>query len=51
MADINMPSGFGGLLSNEEYESRFRFSPAVVVGAVIVVVIIIILLRVFFPLS
>lgn len=35
---INMPSGFGGLVSyKEEYESKFMLKPAHVIGFIILI--------------
>ncbi len=49
---MNMPAGFGGLMRyKEEYNSKFKFSPAVVIGLIIATVALIILLNLFFPLS
>jgi preprotein translocase subunit Sec61beta len=39
MAETNMAPGFGGLMRyKEEYNSRFKFGPGVVIGMIIVVV-------------
>ena len=49
---MNMPAGFGGLTRfKEEYDSRFKFSPAVVIGMIIATVVLIIALNLIFPLS
>jgi len=35
-----MPAGFGGLMRyNEEYDSKFKFGPSVVVGMIIAVIV------------
>ena len=50
MAEMNMPSGFGGLTRyNEEYPSKFKIKPATVILLVILVVGIVIALNIFFP--
>ncbi len=51
MADsnVNMPSGFGGLTRfKEEYNSKFKFGPGVVIGMIIVVIVFVIGLRFFY---
>ncbi|MCH7850705.1 MAG: preprotein translocase subunit Sec61beta [Nanoarchaeota archaeon] len=46
----NMPAGFGGLMRyNEEYDSKIKFGPQVVIGLIIVVVIFVISLKYIFP--
>ncbi len=46
---MNMPSGFGGLTRfNEEYNSKFKFGPGVVVGMIIAVIVFVIGLRFFY---
>ena len=36
----SMPAGFGGLMRyNEEYDSKFKFGPGVVVGMIVVVIL------------
>ena len=52
MAEVNMPSGFGGLMRyKEEYNSKLKFSPATVILMIILVVAFAIALRVFFPIK
>ena len=49
---MNMPAGFGGLTRfKEEYDSKLKFSPAVVVGMIIVTILLIIGLNIFFPIA
>ena len=50
MANENtMPTGFGGLMRyKEEYDSKLKFGPGVVVGMIIVVIVLTIGLRVFY---
>lgn len=51
MADnsMAMPAGFGGLTRyNEEYDSKFKFGPGVVVGMIIVTVVLVVGLRIFY---
>ncbi|MCR4284962.1 MAG: preprotein translocase subunit Sec61beta [archaeon] len=44
-----MPVGFGGLTRyNEEYDSKFKFGPGVVVGMIIVVILLVVGLNIFF---
>lgn len=52
MADnkIHMPGSFGGLLRyDEEYESRFKLTPAQVVGLIIGVIVLVLALKLFWP--
>ena len=43
---ISMPAGFGGLMRyKEEYDSKLKFGPGVVVGMIIATIIIVIGLR------
>ena len=47
---IQMPGMFGGLMRyNEEFHSKFTFSPKVVVAFVAAVVVFVIVLKVFWP--
>jgi len=47
---IQLPSTFAGITRfKEEYHSKIRFSPIVVIGFVIVIVALVILLRMFYP--
>ncbi len=51
MADNNMamPAGFGGLTRyNEEYNSKFKFGPGVVVGMIVVTIVFVLGLRSFY---
>jgi preprotein translocase subunit Sec61beta len=51
MADNNMamPAGFGGLMRyNEEYDSKFKFGPGVVIGMVVATIILVVALRIFY---
>lgn len=46
---MNMSAGFGGLTRyNEEYNSKFKFGPGVVVGMIIAVIVFVIGLRFFY---
>ena len=46
MAEMNMPAGFGGLTRfKEEYNSKFKFGPGVVVGMIIAVIALVVGLR------
>lgn len=48
MADLNMPSGFGGLMRyKEEYNSKFKFGPGAVIAAIIAVIAFVIGLNIF----
>ena len=48
---IRMPGVFGGLMRyDDEFISRFMFSPAAVIGFVVGVIVFVLLLKVFFPL-
>ena len=49
---IQMPGAFGGLMRyDEEYKSRFMFSPAVVVGLIIAILIFVLALKIFWPIG
>ena len=49
MAEMNMPAGFGGLMRyKEEYDSKLKFGPGVVVGMIIAVIVIVVALGIFF---
>jgi preprotein translocase subunit Sec61beta len=51
MGDLNLPSGYGGLVRyNEEYPSKIMLKPAHVIAFVIAVVVFVIALKVFWPL-
>lgn len=46
---VSMPAGFGGIMRyNEEYDSKFKFGPAAVVGMIIATIILVIGLRIFY---
>ncbi len=50
--NINMPSGFGGLMRyNEEYDSKFKFKPVGVIVFIILVIIFVVVLNIFFPVA
>ena len=52
MADqqLSVPSGFGGLTRyNEEYDSKFKFSPGIVILLVILSVLGVLALKFIFP--
>ncbi len=45
----SMPAGFGGLMRyNEEYDSKFKFGPNVVIGMIIATIILVIGLRILY---
>jgi preprotein translocase subunit Sec61beta len=47
--NVNMSGGFGGLTRfKEEYNSKFKFGPGVVIGMIIVVIVFVIGLRIFY---
>ena len=47
--NISMPAGFGGLTRyKEEYDSKLKFSPWVVVGMMVAVIVFVIALNIFF---
>ncbi|MBI2631713.1 preprotein translocase subunit Sec61beta [Candidatus Pacearchaeota archaeon] len=47
---ISMPGAFGGLMRyDEEYNSKFIFTPTQIIGFVIVIVIFVLLLKLFWP--
>lgn len=47
--NMSMPAGFGGLMRyKEEYNSKFKFGPGVVVGMIIAVIVIVVGLRIFY---
>jgi len=50
MADnMTMPAGFGGLMRyNEEYNSKFKFGPGVVVGMIVVTIVVVVGLRIIY---
>ena len=44
----SMPTGFGGLMRyNEEYDSKFKFGPGIVIGMIVVVILFVIGLNIF----
>lgn len=52
MADINMPAGFGGLLRyKEEYDSKIKMSPSMVIVIIIIAIVAVLALRIIFPMS
>ncbi len=49
---INMPGSFGGLMRfDEESESKFKVSPAVVIGICVAVIVVIAALKIFIPVA
>jgi len=47
---MQMPGAFGGLMRyDEEYRSRFMFSPRYVIGFIVVVILFVLGLKFFFP--
>ncbi len=49
---ISMPGAFGGLMRyDEEYESKFIFTPMQIMGFLIGIVLFVILLKLFWPVS
>lgn len=51
MADnsMAMPAGFGGLTRyNEEYDSKFKFGPEIVVGMIVATIVLVVGLRIFY---
>ncbi len=47
--DVSMPAGFGGLMRyKEEYDSKLKFGPGVVVGMIIAVIVLVVGLRILF---
>lgn len=51
MADntMAMPAGFGGLTRyNEEYDSKLKFGPGVVVGMIVATIVLVVGLRMFY---
>jgi len=47
--ETSMPTGFGGLMRyKEEYDSKLKFGPGVVVGMIIAVIILVIGLRIYY---
>lgn len=52
MAEIQAPSAFGGLMRyNEEYNSKFKFSPSAVIAMIIATIALVVALRFIFPIS
>ena len=44
-----MPAGFGGLMRyKEEYDSKLKFGPGVVVGMIVAVIVLVVCFRIFF---
>ena len=51
MADntMAMPAGFGGLMRyKEEYDSKLKFGPGVVIGMIVATIVLVVGLRVFY---
>ena len=47
--NVSMPTGFGGLMRyKEEYNSKLKFGPGVVVGMIIAVIVLVVGLRIFY---
>ena len=47
---ISMPGSFGGLMRyDDEYESKFKISPAAVIGFVITIILFVFALKIFWP--
>lgn len=47
-----MPGVFGGLTRyNEEFESKFKIGPAVVVGFVVAIILFVVVLKIFWPVA
>lgn len=47
--NMSMPAGFGGLMRyDEEYNSKLKFGPGVVVGMIIAVIILVVGLRIIY---
>ncbi len=52
MAEMSMPSGFGGLMRyNEEYNSKLKFKPEIVILLIILTILFVIGLKVFYPVA
>ena len=52
MAEMNMPGGFGGLMRyKEEYDSKLKMSPALVVVLIVLAIIGVFALRFIFPVT
>ena len=52
MADnkIHMPGTFGGIVRyDEEYESKFKITPAQVIAFVVGIIVIVLVLKIFWP--
>lgn len=49
---ISMPGSFGGLMRfDEEFESKFKLSPAAVIGLAVAVIVLIVALKIFIPVT
>jgi len=47
--DVSMPAGFGGLMRyKEEYDSKIKFGPGVVIAMIVLVIAFVVSLRFFF---
>ena len=52
MAEINMPSGFGGLMRyKEEYNSKLKISPIQVIVGIVLVIVFVLSLKFIFPIA
>jgi len=50
MAELNMPSGFGGLMRyKEEFDSKLKFNPGAVIIMIVAVIAFVAGLYIFFP--
>ncbi|MAH49501.1 hypothetical protein CMI37_27000 [Candidatus Pacearchaeota archaeon] len=48
MADLQMPAGFGGLMRyKEEYDSKLKFGPGVVIAMIAAVIALVVGLNIF----
>ena len=48
MAELSLPGGGGLMRYNEEYDSKLKFGPEIVVGMIIVTILFVIGLKYFF---
>jgi preprotein translocase subunit Sec61beta len=50
--NVNVPSGFGGLLRfNEEYDSKIQLKPGHVIAFAAAIVLLVLALKAFFPVA
>jgi len=50
--NVNMPAGFGGLMRyKEEYDSKFKVSPAQIIIFIILIALLVIGLKIFLPVA